>query len=92
MDQDQRRQRAVPATHGHSGLTYQIRLQGHLDQRWSAWLDGLAVTHERDGTTLLRGTLTDQAALYGVLIKIRDLGLPLLSVQRVEREQQAQTR
>jgi hypothetical protein len=86
MDRDQRRQRAVPATHDDSGPSYQIRLQGHLDQRWSAWLDGLAVTHEGDGTTLLRGTLPDQAALYGVLIKIRDLGLPLLSVQRVERE------
>ena len=86
MDEDQRRERAGPATHDHVGPVYQIRLQGHLDKRWSAWLDGLAVIHKEDGTTLLSGALTDQAALYGVLIKIRDLGLPLVSVQRVESE------
>jgi hypothetical protein len=86
MDEDRQCQRAAPANQEHIGPLYQIRLHGHLDRRWSAWLDGLAVTHEGDGTTLLRGTLPDQAALYGVLIKIRDLGLALLSVQRVERE------
>ena len=86
MNEDQQRQWTAPANHDRVALIYQIRLQGHLDKRWSAWLDGLAVIHKEDGTTLLSGALTDQAALYGVLIKIRDLGLPLLSVQRVERE------
>jgi len=84
MNEEQ--QRARPATQEHVGPTYQIRLQGHLDDRWSAWLGGLTVTHERDGTTLLYGALADQAALYGILIKLRDLSLPLVSVQRAERE------
>jgi len=90
MNEEQ--QRARPATQEHVGPTYQIRLQGHLDDRWSAWLGGLTVTHERDGTTLLHGALIDQAALFGVLIKIRDLDLLLLSVQRVEHSQRAQER
>jgi len=84
MNEEQ--QRARPATQEHVGPTYQIRLQGHLDDRWSAWLGGLTVTHERDGTTLLYGALADQAALYGILIKLRDLSLPLVCVQRAERE------
>jgi hypothetical protein len=82
MDYDPLCEEAVPAGHDRAGPSYQIRLQGHLDDRWSAWLDNLTVVHEDDGTTLLRGTLTDQAALYGVLIKIRDLGLLLLSVEQ----------
>ena len=61
-----------------------IRLKGHLDRRWAEWFDGLTLTHEADGTTLLTGPLADQAALHGVFIKIRDLGLPILSVQLVE--------
>jgi hypothetical protein len=59
---------------------YEIRLKGHLDPRWAAWFDGLGLTHERDGTTLLRGPVVDQAALHGLLRKVRDLGLPLVSV------------
>jgi hypothetical protein len=82
MNEDPDHHLATPATH--DLVVYEIRLQGHLDQRWSAWLDGLAVINEQDGTTLLYGSLIDQAALYGLLIRIRDLGLPLLSVQRVE--------
>ena len=62
---------------------YEIRLKGHLEQRWVDWLEGLAITHEADGTTSLSGPLTDQAALHGVLNRIRDLGLPIISVQRV---------
>ena len=63
---------------------YEIRLQGHLDPRWAAWFDGLGLTHERDGTTVLRGPVVDQAALHGLLRKVRDLGLPLVSVTAVE--------
>jgi hypothetical protein len=64
--------------------TYQIRLQGHLDVRWASWFDGLAITHESDGTCVLCGPLSDQAALHGVLVKIRDLGLTLIAVQQIE--------
>jgi hypothetical protein len=61
---------------------YRIRIQGHLDQRWSSWFDGLALTRDADGTTVIRGRVTDQAALHGLLTKVRDLGLPLVSVTR----------
>lgn len=63
---------------------YTIRLRGHLDRRWADWFDGLALTLEADGTTLLTGPLADQAALHGVFTKIRDLGLPILSVHLIE--------
>ena len=62
---------------------YEIRLQGYLDQRWSAWFEGLTISHESDGSTLLRGPLVDEAALHGVLIKVRDLALPLLAMNRI---------
>jgi hypothetical protein len=62
---------------------YEIRIQGHLDQHWSTWFDGLAISSENDGSTLLRGPLVDEAALHGVLIKVRDLALPLLAVNRI---------
>ncbi len=62
---------------------YEIRVAGHLDQRWSAWFDGLALTHDGN-TTILRGALADEAALHGVLIKVRNLALPLLAVRRIE--------
>ena len=62
---------------------YEIRIKGHLDDRWADWFEGLTFTHESDGTTLLDGLLTDQAALHGVLNRIRDLGLPIISVQLV---------
>ncbi|WP_328321312.1 hypothetical protein OHA70_24100 [Kribbella sp. NBC_00382] len=61
---------------------YEIRLQGHLDARWAAWFDGLALTNESDGTTVISGPVADQAALHGLLQKVRDTGLPLLSIQR----------
>jgi len=60
---------------------YAIRIRGHLDQRWADWFDGLSLTHNSDGTTLLAGPLADQAALHGVLNKLRDLGLPIISMQ-----------
>ena len=62
---------------------YEIRLQGHLDAPWAAWFDGLSLTHESDGTTVIRGPVTDQAALHGLLKRVGDLGLPLLSVTQV---------
>lgn len=65
---------------------YEIRLSGHLDQRWAEWFDGLTVTQEGDGTTLLRGPIVDQAALHGLLQRVRDLGLPLVSVTQVAPE------
>ena len=68
----------------HEGSWYEIRLQGRLEQRWSAWFDGLTLTTEDDGTTTLRGPVVDQAALHGQLQRLRDLGLPLISVTRVE--------
>lgn len=68
----------------HEFGTYEIRLTGHLDDRWAAWFDGLSLTHGSDGTTVLRGQVVDQAALHGLLQKVRDLGLPLISVAQVE--------
>lgn len=64
---------------------YQIKIEGHLNPAWSEWLEGLTLTHEPDGSTALTGGLTDQADLYGVLIKLRDLGLILISVQWLEK-------
>jgi len=63
---------------------YEIRLKGHLEARWAAWFDGLTVTRDSDGTTLIHGPVADQAALHGLLQKARDLGLPLISVNYVE--------
>ena len=59
---------------------YEIRLKGHLESRWAAWFDGLSLTNESDGTTIIYGPVADQAALHGLLQKVRDLGLPLVSV------------
>ena len=64
------------------GGSYEIRLKGHLDVRWADWFDGLTLTQESDGTTVLRGSVVDQAALHGLLGKVRDLGLPLIAVNR----------
>ena len=65
--------------HDEPGLT-EIRLKGHLDNRWADWFDGLTITLEDNGDTLLTGPVVDQAALHGLLRKVRDLGLPLLAV------------
>ena len=66
---------------------YEIRLKGHLDARWAAWFDGLAIAHGSDGTTVIGGPVADQAALHGLLQKVRDLGLPLVSVTQVQPDQ-----
>jgi hypothetical protein len=65
---------------------YTICIQGHLDDRRAEWFEGMTITREADGTTLLTGKVVDQAALHGLLRKVRDLGMPLLSVTRIEAE------
>lgn len=73
----------------HGDGWYEIRLKGHLDKRWVAWFDGLRIINESDGTALIRGEVPDQAALHGLLQKLRDLGLPLVSVRQVEPQRPA---
>ena len=68
-------------------MMYQIRLKSHLDSNWADWFEGLTITLEKTGHTLLTGPVVDQAALYGVLKKVRDLGMPLISVHRLETSQ-----
>ncbi len=68
---------------GGQPIVYQIRITGHLGREWTEWFEGLAITLDANGDTLLTGPLVDQAALHGVLKKVRDLGLPLVSVTRV---------
>lgn len=63
---------------------YEIRIRGHLGTRWATWFDGMTLTAMSDGTTVLEGPVVDQAALHGVLHKVRDTGLPLLSVNQVD--------
>jgi hypothetical protein len=63
---------------------YQIRIRGHLSQQWSEWFQGLAITLDESGDTILTGTIVDQSALHGLLKRVRDLGLPLISVNRIE--------
>jgi hypothetical protein len=65
------------------GGSYEVRVKGHLNARWAVWFDGLSLRHETDGTTTIHGQLVDQAALHGLLTKVRDTGLPLVSVTRV---------
>ena len=64
----------------HGRAVYELRVAGRLDQHWSAWFGGLTLTHQDDGSTSLTGTVTDQAELHGLLAKIRDLGVTLISV------------
>ncbi len=63
---------------------YEIRLKGHLDSQWASWFDGLTITLEANGDTLLIGPVVDQAALHGLLKKVRDLGMPLVSVVQIQ--------
>ena len=70
---------------------YRITIKGHLDSEWSDWFDGLTITLVDTGETILSGPIVDQTALHGVLIKIRDLGLPLLELSRVEPEKEGES-
>jgi hypothetical protein len=67
----------------HHAPRYEIRVGGRLPARWAAWFDGLTVTAETDGTTAIRGPVADQAALHGLLERVRDVGLPLVSLTRL---------
>jgi hypothetical protein len=66
-----------------AGMQYEIRIEGHLAPRWEAWFDGLTLATEDDGTTTIHGPVADQAALHGLLQKLRDLGLTLISVHQI---------
>jgi hypothetical protein len=63
--------------------SYEVRVEGHLDEHWSTWFDEMTLIREDDGTTTLRGLVTDQAALHGLLAKVRDLGITLISVEAI---------
>jgi len=73
-----------PKTDPAQPIVYQIRIKGHLDPRWTKWFGGLTITLEDNGDTLLTGPVVDQAALHGLLRKVRDLGMQLISVTSVE--------
>jgi len=79
MSEQSKRNNTSPAT-----TVYEIRVGGHLSDQWVNWFEGLTITPDDNGTTLLTGQIVDQAALYGVLRRIRDLGMPLISVNRIE--------
>lgn len=77
----------VPTEDDHAPGLYEIRLKGHLEARWAYRFEGMSFTHESDGTTILSGPVADQPALHGLLRKLRDLGLPLVSVMQVDPKQ-----
>ena len=76
-----------PFTEPAKARVYQIRIQGHLSQQWQDWFEGLTITLEEDGNTFLSGHVVDQSALHGILKKIRNLGMPLLSVNPIDPNQ-----
>jgi hypothetical protein len=74
----------LPSRRGRASARYELRVDGHLDEHWTAWFDNLTLTQESDGTTTLRGLVPDQAALHGLLAKVRDLGVTLISLEVVD--------
>ena len=76
--------RFKPKTDPYQPVVYEIRIKGHLGSQWTDWFGGLTITLEEDGVTILTGPVVDQAALYGLLRKVRDLGMPLVSVIQVK--------
>jgi hypothetical protein len=81
------RDSASPPDRYDEPTVYEIRIKGHLDDRWTEWFDGMSFTRDGDGTTILYGPVVDQCALHGLLGKVRNLALPLVSVIRVDRAQ-----
>ena len=79
--------KSIPKTDSGQPMIYQIRIKGHLGHQWTDWFEGLTITQEENGDTLLTGPVVDQAALHGLLKKVRDLGMPLLSIDRVHPNQ-----
>ena len=73
-----------PKSNTGQAVVYQIRVKGHLNRQWIDWFEGLTITLEENGDTLLTGPVVDQAALYSLLRRVRDLGIPLLAVNRLE--------
>ena len=65
-------------------MQYEIVVDGHLATRWTAWFDGFAITHQAEGTTVLTGSVVDQAALHGLLQRLRDIGIPLISLTPID--------
>jgi hypothetical protein len=84
-------QRHTPAPDPLEAGGSEIRITGHLDERWGAWFDSMTVSRAGDGTTVIVGPVADQAALHGMLQRVRDLGLPLISVRQDEADQPGQT-
>jgi len=80
-----------PTTNPSQPVVYQIRIKGHLGREWTDWFEGMTITLEEDGNTLLTGPVIDQAALHGLLKKVRDLGMPLVSVSPLEPDQADQS-
>ncbi len=80
-----------PRTNSDQPVVYRIRIKGHLGHEWTDWFEGLTITLEEDGDTLLTGPVVDQAALHGLLRKVRDLGLPLVSVSPLQHGQADQS-
>jgi len=77
------------STGQHTPGRYEIRVKGHLNSRWAAWFDGLSLSTESDGTTIIHAPVADQAALHGLLQKVRDVGLPLVSVTQLDSDHPA---
>lgn len=73
-----------PQTDPNQPVVYQIRIKGHLGRKWKDWFEGMTITLEDNGDTLITGPVVDQAALHGLVKKVRDLGLPLISVNRMD--------
>jgi hypothetical protein len=82
---------ASPAGHD-TTPHYEIRVRGHLGPRWAAWFDGLELSNEEDGTTVIRGPVADQAALHGLIQRLRDVGLPLVSLVPVPNDPKGTSR
>lgn len=75
---------SVTSSPSNSPQCYEIRVGGRLDPRWATWFDGMTLTSDEDGTTVIRGVLADQAALHGILRRVRDVGLPLISITQLD--------